>query len=102
MDNAETGDEAAEPTGAVSEEPAAGLSLPLRRAESCGLSAEWAVGEPDVEAGVRPGLWWLAAVEPLPGWVALSLVRGVPGGAPEVAMCEEEEAGDDTEEGEDR
>lgn len=102
MDSAETGEETSEPPGAVSDEPAAGLSLPPRRAENCGLSVEWVAGEPDVEAGVRPGLWWLAAVEPLPGWAALSLVRGVPGGAPEVAVCEEEEAGDAAEEGEDR
>lgn len=109
VDSAEAGEEAAEPPGAVSElagwtwltlEPAAGISLPPRRAESCGLSVEWAAGEPDVEVGVRPGLWWLAAVEPLPCGVALSLVRGVPGGTPEVAVCEEEEAGDDVEEGE--
>lgn len=96
------GDEASEPPGAASDEPAAGLSLPPSRAETCGLSVEWTAGEADVEAAVRPGLWWLAAVEPLLGRAALSLVRGVPGGAPEVAVCEEEEAGDAAEEGEDR
>lgn len=42
------------------------------------------------------------AVEPLPCGVALSLVRGVLGGTPEVAVCEDEEAGDDVEQGEDR
>lgn len=65
VDSAEAGEEAAEPLGAVSEvagwtwltlEPAAGISLPPRRVESCGLSLEWAAGEPDVEVGVRPGL----------------------------------------------
>lgn len=70
--------------------PAAGLLL-----DSCGLSVEAAGGE-------RSGLWWLAAVEPLPCRAALSLVGAVPWGAPEVAVCEEEEAGDDVEEGEDR
>lgn len=63
---------------------------------------EGAAGEPDVEVGVRSGLWWLAAVEPLACRAALSLVGTVPWGAPEVAVCEEEEAGDDVEEGEDR
>lgn len=110
-DRAEAGEEAVELPGAVSVvlgwtwftlELPAGLSLPPRRAESCGLSVEGAAGEPDVEVGVRSGLWWLAAVEPLPCRAALSLVGAVPWGAPEVAVCEEEEAGDDVEEGEDR
>lgn len=105
-DRAEAGEEAVELPGAVSVVPrwtwftlelTAGLSLPLRRAESCGLSAEGAVGEPDVEVGVRSGLWWLVAVEPLPCRAALSLVRAVPCGAPEVAVCDEEEAGEDVE-----
>lgn len=110
-ERAEAGEEAVELPGAVSVVPAwtwftlelvAELSLPPRRAESCGLSAEGAAGEPDVEVGVRSGLWWLVAVEPLPCGTALSLVRAVPSGAPEVAVCDEEEAGEDVEEGEDR
>ncbi len=63
--------------------------------DSWGLSVEAAGGE-------RSGLWWLAAVEPLACRAALSLVGAVPWGAPEVAVCEEDEAGDDVEEGEDR
>lgn len=104
VERADAGEEAAELPGAISGTPGwmwltlgpvAGLSLSASRAESWGLSEEWVAGEPDVEVevGVWLGLWWLAAVEPLPcGW-SLSLVKG----APEVAVCTEEEAGEEAE-----